>query len=273
MTKQPVYILSDRSGATAETICQTLLTQFPGVEFDTHAMPFVDSNEKISQAIQTINQTAQKFDVKPMVFTTFVEQNHSDQLALADAVVFDLFEPFISRMEESLHQQSSHKPGQSHGMINPHQYSERIGAVNYAMHCDDGLHTNDYEKARVILTGVSRSGKTPTSLYLALHFGIFVANYPLTEEDFEYDRLPQNLAKYKNKIYGLLIEPNRLMQIRQERRPDSVYASLAQCKKEIDLAKALYTRNRIPFCDSTRYSIEELGSTIKHQMRLDSSFY
>jgi len=273
ISRQPVFIISDRSGLTAETICHTLLSQFPGVDFDQQALPFVDSPEKVDRAVRQINQAALDAGLRPLVFTTFVEEGYADTLARADAEIFDLFAPFIGRMEKALGQRSSHQPGRAHGIADVVQYNRRISAVNYSLHCDDGLHTKDYNSATIILLGVSRSGKTPTCLYLALHFGFYAANYPLTEEDFLKAELPQGIRQHKEKVFGLTIDPFRLHQIRTERRPGSEYASLTQCQKDVELARSLFVRYRIPYCDSTAYSVEELGSTIKHQMGLHSTFY
>jgi regulator of PEP synthase PpsR (kinase-PPPase family) len=273
LTERPVFIVSDRSGLTAETISHTLLSQFPGIHFSQVAMPFVDTKEKVSEAVDQINHEAQRSGQRPLVFTTFVDENFTESLATADAEVFDLFAPFINRIELALGQQSSHQAGQSHGIANQVQYSQRINAVNYAMHCDDGLHPRDYAKANLILLGASRSGKTPTCLYLALQFGFYTANYPLTEEDFARDELPSSILDHRDKVFGLTIDPARLHQIRSERRPDSKYASLKQCRLDVNAATQMYQRYRIPHCDSTNYSVEELGSTIKHQMGLQSALY
>ncbi len=236
-------------------------------------MPFVDTKDKVREAVEKINQEARRSGKRPLVFTTFVDENFTEFLATADAEVFDLFAPFIYRIESALGQRSSHKPGQSHGIANLVQYNQRINAVNYAMHCDDGLHPKDYAKANMILLGASRSGKTPTCLYLALQFGFYAANYPLTEEDFKRDELPSVLLEYRDKVFGLTIDPSRLHQIRSERRPGSSYASLKQCQQDVNAARRMYQRYRIPHCDSTNYSVEELGSTIKHQMGLQSALY
>jgi regulator of PEP synthase PpsR (kinase-PPPase family) len=273
LSPQPVYIISDRSGLTAETLSHTLLSQFPDSDFKQVAMPFIDSPEKMQRMISTINQAAAESKVQPLVFATFVDEELVRMLSRADAEIFDLFDPFISRIEKALGQASSHEPGQAHGMSNISQYKQRINAVNYALHCDDGLHGNDYDSATMILVGVSRSGKTPTCLYLALHFGFHAANYPLTEEDFEKAALPDSIIKNRQKVFGLTIDPFRLHQIRSERLPDSNYASLSQCRKDVQAARQIFTKYRIPFCDSTAYSVEELGSTIKHQMELESDLY
>ena len=269
----PVFIVSDRSGLTAETLSHTLLSQFPGVRFHQRALPFVDTPEKVRQAVLAINEAGRESGCRPLVFATFVDDSFSEALSAAEGEFFDLFSPFIDRMERLLGQQSSHKPGQSHGISDAHRYSRRIDAVNYAMHCDDGLHTRDYNRATLILIGASRSGKTPTCLYLALHFGVYAANYPLTEEDFGGGNLPGPLEAHRDRIFGLTIDPMRLHQIRTERRPGSEYASVARCRQDVARAEHMFRRNGIPFCDSTNYSVEELGSTIKHQMGLVSPRY
>ena len=273
MTSRPVFIVSDRSGVTAETICHTLLSQFPGIAFHQIALPFIDSDEKVKAAAKQILQAAEESGLKPLVFSTFVNDRFIEALADSNAEIFDLFAPFINRMEKTLDQQSSHKPGQSHGIADVARYGHRIDAVNYALHCDDGLHAKDYSKATVILLGVSRSGKTPTCLYLALHFGFYAANYPLTEEDFSNGEIPQSILDHHDKVFGLTIDPFRLHQIRSERRPGSEYASLSRCQQDVATARRMYQRYQIAHCDSTNYSVEELGSTIKHRMGLQSSFY
>ena len=264
MTPHPVFILSDRSGLTAETICHTLLSQFPSVEFNQEALPFVDNREKLEAAIVRINTVAAESGKRPLVFTTFAKEDHQGLAATANAEIFGLFEPFITRMEATLKQTASHLAGKSHGIADAVQYGRRINAVNYALHCDDGLHRKDYRRATVILIGVSRCGKTPTSLYLALHFGFYAANYPLTAEDFSRPALPEEILAHRDKVFGLTIAPLRLHQIRSERRPNSQYASLDQCREEVRMAQSLFDRYRILHCDSTAYSVEELGSTIKH---------
>ncbi len=273
MPNCPVFIVSDRSGLTAETLSHTLMSQFPDVRFHQRALPFVDTPQKVQQAVRAIDEAGRESGCRPLVFATFVDESFSEILSAAEGEIFDLFSPFIGRMERLLDQQSSHKPGQSHGISDVGRYYRRIDAVNYAMHCDDGLHTQDYNRATLILLGASRSGKTPTCLYLALHFGFYAANYPLTEEDFGTGVLPGPLEPHKDRIFGLTIDPMRLHQIRTERRPGSEYASVARCRQDVVRAEQMFRRNGIPFCDSTNYSVEELGSTIKHQMGLVSSLY
>ena len=273
LSQRPVFVVSDRSGLTAETICHTLLSQFPGIDFQKASLPFIDSEQKVAEVVEEINQAGRQSGTKPLVFTTFADDTFSTQLKQVEADIFDVFAPFIHRMESALGQQSSHEAGQSHGMTDTVRYTQRISAVNYAMHCDDGLHTRDYSKADVILLGVSRSGKTPTCLYLALHFGFNAANYPLTEEDFDRGELPASLVAHSDRVFGLTIDPRRLHQIRSERRPDSEYASLKRCQQDQAIARRMYEQYQLPNCDSTNYSVEELGSAIKHRMGLQSTLY
>ena len=270
----PVFILSDRSGLTAETICHTLLSQFPAIEFAQQALPFIENRAKLEQAIARINEVAAATGKRPLVFTTFASRADQDLAATADAEIFNLFEPFIGRMEAALDQPASYLAGKSHGIKDPAEYGRRISAVNYALHCDDGLNSRDYTRATVILIGVSRCGKTPTSLYLALHFGFYAANYPLTEEDFaQQAHYRRKFLAHRDKVFGLTIDPHRLQQIRSERRPDTKYASLSQCQTEVRQAQQLFNQYKIKHGDSTAYSVEELGSTIKHRMGLQSAFY
>ena len=270
MQEHPIFIVSDRSGVTASTISHTLLSQFPSTKFNHTSYPFIDSIEKVKEVVAKIDKVAESTGLRPLVFATFVEEAFFESIKAANAEIFDLFDPFIHRMEQTLGQTSSHLPGQAHGMADKNQYNRRIEAVNYALHCDDGLHIKDYKDASIILLGVSRSGKTPTCLYIALHMGLYVANFPLTEEVFERSTLPESILRYKNKAFGLTIDPQRLHQIRSERRPGSSYASVPQCREDVRLAQQLYNQHRIPYCDSTAYSVEELGSTISHRMGLES---
>ena len=256
-----VFIISDGSGLTAETTAQALLSRFPDLQFDYTALPFVDTPEKVAEAVRQIDRAAENGPA-PLVFVTFVDDAYTAQLARARGHLFDLFQPFISELEALLGRTSSHEVRLAHGVGDQERYNQRIDALNYTLRCDDGLHPEDYPQADVILLGVSRSGKTPTSLYLALHFGLYTANYPLTDDDFETDALPAVLQDCQANLFGLTIVPERLAEIRTQRRPDSRYASLVQCRREVQQAQALFTRLNLPHFDSTSHSVEELGSRI-----------
>ena len=265
MPKRTVFFVSDQTGVTAETMGHSLLTQFEGVEFRAITLPFIATAEKAIEARDRVNAAAIAEGVPPIVFSTLVKDDLRDAVKAANCVFLDFFEAFLGPLEAALDSKSSHAPGRAHGMADIAGYTARIDATNFALANDDGVHTRDYAHADVILVGVSRSGKTPTCLYMAIHYGINAANYPLTEEDLEHGRLPAVLALHLPKLYGLTIRPDRLQQIRHERRPDSRYSSAQQVAFELRSAEAVFERYGIPFLDTTDCSIEELGSRIMHR--------
>ena len=262
MNERTVFFVSDQTGVTAETLGNSLLTQFDGVEFKPVTVPFVDTVDKAIQVARRIDLTASKEGIRPIVFTSFVQDEVRAPLLQCQGLVLDFFEAFLAPLEAELDLKSSHTLGRAHGMQDKPSYDSRIDATNFAMEADDGHTTRHYNRADVILTGVSRSGKTPTCLYLALQYGIFAANYPLAEEDLESGRIPDSLMPFRDKLYGLTITPVRLRQIRLERRSVGRYASAQQVSYELRAAEALFKRHNIPFIDTTNSSIEEIASTI-----------
>ncbi|MFT5112614.1 MAG: regulator of PEP synthase PpsR (kinase-PPPase family) [Parasphingorhabdus sp.] len=273
MTNYPVFIISDRTGITAEMLGHSLLTQFPKTNFDVSTLPFVDTDQKVEDAIGEIDLAYEKHGVNPLVFLSFVNDDHSLALQRSRAVLFDLFGAFLGPMEDILGQKSSHSIGISHGMVDPVRYTNRIGAVNHAVHCDDGLHTKDYSKSDLILVGVSRVGKSPVSLYLAMQFGVYCANYPITDHELESSRLPKSIEEHKNKCFWLTIRPERLQQIRQERRAGSSYASAQQCRFEVAQAEMLMRRYKVPHLDTTTMSIEEIATRILQQTNVKRDIF
>lgn len=259
-----VFFVSDRTGITAELLGRTLLTQFPGIAYRRRTLPFVDSLEKAEQTRALIDETACRDGVRPIVFSTLVDERARAVVASADALCLDLFEGFIRRLEEGLGVQSSHTLGLSHGIIDELAYQRRMDAINYTLMHDDGALPVDYSRADVILLGVSRSGKTPTCLYLAMQYAVFAANYPLTPEDLTGRALPKVLQPHRTRLFGLTISPERLARIRHERRPDSRYASLDNCRQEIKAAEAMMREAHVPFLDATTVSVEEIAVSILH---------
>jgi len=266
--KRPVFFISDRTGITAEMLGHTLLTQFEGMEFDRVSCPFVDSPEKAAALVEQINRAAERGHGHPLLFSTLVDPKLRELVAHSHGVLFDLFDTFVGPLEHELQIAPSQAVGRSHGMGVYTAYKTRIDAVNYALTNDDGTTTRHYPDADILLIGVSRSGKTPTCLYLALHYGIRAANYPLTEEDLGTTALPAALAPHRRKLFGLTIDPVRLQQIRNERRPNSPYAGAEVCRFEVKAAEALYQREQIPFLDTSTVSIEEIATTILHKANL-----
>jgi regulator of PEP synthase PpsR (kinase-PPPase family) len=269
---RPVFYVSDGTGITAETIGHSLLTQFAGTRFVTDRMPFVDTAEKAIEAAAKIRRSGEEHGVRPIVVNSSVDPELNSLLAGSGALMLDVFAPFIEPLERELGTHRESRVGQAHGIVDFESYHRRINAMNYALTHDDGV-SMDYSEAEVILIGVSRAGKTPTCVYLALHHGVRAANYPLTEEDLDSDRLPAKLRAYRSKLFGLTIEPFRLQQIRQERRPNSRYSRLETCKHEVAAAEALLRGEGIPMLSTTHASIEEISSRVLEQLGINREMY
>ncbi len=260
-TPRPVFYVSDGTGITAETIGHSLLTQFTDTRFSTERIPFVDSVERATEIAERIQAAGVTSGLRPIVVNSCVDPDLTQAIAGSGALVLDVFAPFIAPLEAELGQMRQSRVGQAHGMVDFDSYHRRINAMNYALTHDDGIAIN-YDAADVILVAVSRAGKTPTCVYLALHYGISAANYPLTEEDLEHDRLPPRLRAHRSKLFALTIDPVRLQQIRQERRPNSKYSQLETCRREVAAAEALYRAERVPVLSTTHTSIEEIASKV-----------
>ena len=260
--KRTVFMISDGTGITVELLSSSLMTQFEGIEFDRHTIPYIDSKEKVDDVIEKINLSFTTNGVKPLVFMTLVSPEISGRINQSNACVFDLFNTFLAPLEKELGVKSSDTIGRAHGVPDTQAYDLRIEAINYALMYDDGVKLRGYDQADIILVGVSRCGKTPSCLYMALQFGILAANYPLTEDDLNLFRLPDALIPYKEKIFGLTIDPERLQHIRTGRLPNTVYSSGDQCRIEVNEVEAMYKKENIPYINSTRYSIEEITTKI-----------
>lgn len=260
--KRIAFFISDSTGITAEVLGNSLLAQFEGVEFDKQTLPYIDTLEKAQEVVLQINAAAVRQNLPPVVFDTVIDAGIRDIIAQSNGFVVDIFESFLKPLEKALQTHSSYTVGRSHGVTTDPEYQNRINAVHYALDSDDGGKLNQYERADIILLGVSRSGKTPTCLYLAMQFGVYAANYPITEEDLEYNGLPRALTPYRDKLYGLTIEPGRLAAIRQERKANSRYASTTQCEDEVRQTVALFKRFGIQMINTTDFSIEEIATRI-----------
>jgi len=261
-----IIYISDGTGITAETLGKGLLSQFEGIEFRYLRYPFTDSLEKAAVCLQRIAEMNQREGVRPLLVMTMTDPQISALLRQADALLLDVFEAFMGHLEQELGLRATRVAGRSHGQES-REYAQRIAAMNFAMAHDDGITSADLKHADVILVGVSRSGKTPASLYLSLHFGLKAANYPLIPEDFERDCLPSSLLPFRDKLFGLTIALEQLHRIREERRPNSHYASLDNCRFEVAAAESLMRRAGIAQFDMTARSIEEMAVHLLQAIR------
>jgi len=268
--KRRVFFISDHTGITAENLGRSLLSQFDGLEYDTVTWPFVDSVEKSIRVMERINEASQVDDATPIVFMTLVDPDIRRRLHATPAHVIDYFGTFTAPLEAMLGKEASHDRGRYHGMGDRIAYNARIHAVNFALSNDDGAVLKNYPIADLVLIGVSRSGKTPTCLYLGMQYGILAANYPLTDDDLERPGLPPALAPHRAKLFGLTIDPQHLQRIRRERRSAGRYGELAQCRQEVAAAEALFRRFDLPYVETTSMSVEEIAASIMHKAGLVS---
>jgi len=265
-----VCFVSDRTGITSETLGQALLAQFEGVETRTVTMPFVSTLQEARGVVERINAIARTEQARPIIFSTLVDDGIRAVVKEADGFFLDFFDAFLAPLESELEVRSAHVTGHAApGAAADPAHSARIDATNFALSNDDGSGARDYRSADLILIGVSRTSKTPTSLYLALQYGVFTANYPLTDEDLETGKLPKVLQPYASKLYGLTIDAERLQLIRQERRPGSRYASPQQVRYEVRTALSLFERQSIPHLDVSECNVEEIASRILSRMNLE----
>ncbi|MFN7667699.1 MAG: pyruvate, water dikinase regulatory protein, partial [Burkholderiales bacterium] len=232
-------------------------------------LPFIDSPDKAYEAMQRINQTAEQDGKRPLVFSTLVNADTATVIKRSNAMIHDLIDRFVEPLEQELGVKSTHTIGRSHNIANSDEYKRRIEAINFSLAHDDGQSNKSLHEADVILIGVSRCGKTPTSLYLAMTYGLKIANYPLIPDDFERNCLPSVLPQHKSKLFGLSIAPERLSEVRHERRPGSKYAAPEQCRYEVNEAEALMRRESIRWLSTTTKSIEEIATTVLQEVKIE----
>ena len=268
---RPAFYISDGTAITSEVFGHALLSQFP-MEFEHHTISFIETVAKAEEAKAKINAIAKHSGEKPLVFHTFVNPEIREIIDSCDAIIYNFLEQFVSPLEQELNVKAKPKAHRTHS-IHENSYDYRIEAVNYALVNDDGSNVTNYEDADIILVGVSRSGKTPTSLYLALQYGIKAANYPFTDDDMDELKLPNFLKQHKKKIFGLTIDAERLMDIRDNRRANSKYSSARQCRMELREVEKLYKKEKIPFINSTKFSVEEITAKILAETGLQRHKY
>ncbi|MGD8206861.1 MAG: pyruvate, water dikinase regulatory protein [Thiohalocapsa sp.] len=265
--KRTVYLVSESTGITAETLGHTLLSQFEGVDFERVYMPYIDTELRARALTRRMQEAYERDGARPIVFATMLDDDIARILQQGNCFYLELFERFVEPLSAELGVAPSRKSGRSHAITKPSSYTKRIDAINFAMANDDGVRPDNFRYADVVLAGVSRSGKTPTCLYLAMHYGLRSANYPITEEDFERRELPPELRQLNGRLYGLTIDPRRLQTIREERRPGSEYASLQRCRQDVRDAQTMLKRIGVTVLNTTNLSIEEISAQILRALR------
>ena len=262
-----VYFVSESTGITAEALGHSLLSQFDSVDFEQVYMPYINTELRATALTHRMQEAYVRDGARPIVFATMMNEKIGSILRSGNCYYQELFMQFVQPLSRELDVQPSLQAGRSHAITKPSSYTKRIDAINFAMANDDGVRPDNFRHADVVLVGVSRSGKTPTCLYLAMHYGLRAANYPITEEDFERGDLPGDVWSAKDKVFGLTIDPQRLQAIREERRPGSDYASMARCQQDIRQAQTIFKRLEVPVMNTTNQSIEEISSQILRALK------
>ena len=270
--KRTVYFVSESTGITAETMGHSLISQFGDMEFEQIYMPYINSERRAHALVERMREAAERDGVRPICFATILNQDLRTIVQDSHCFYMELLEGFMAPLSQELGVPPIRQSGRSHAITEPKQYTKRIEAINFAMSNDDGARLDNFDRADLLLTGVSRVGKTPTCLYLAMHFGLRTANYPLTEEDFELGDVPPEVWANRHKLFALTIDPNRLQLIREERRAGSEYASLKRCQDDIKRANAIFKRLGIPVLNTTTQSIEEISSHILRALKGSEGF-
>lgn len=273
LIERTVFIVSDSTGITAETFSHSVLLQFEQIQFLPIRIPFIDNLAKAREAAHRINRCAQEENQPPLVFSTLVNPDIAHEIRQSNCTFLDIFSTFVQHIEQALGMKSNHSIGRSPTGGLSKQYNNRIEAINFSLAHDDGQFVHGLKQADVILIGVSRCGKTPTSLYLAMQYAVKAANYPLIPEDFERGSLPTTLVPYRSKLFGLSIQPARLAEVRNERRPASQYASLKQCRNEVADAERLMRMENIAWLSTTTKSIEEISTKVLEEVGLNRHSY
>ena len=272
MSRRHAFFISDRTGLTSESMGEALLDQFQEVKFKRSTYPFVDTPDKARAMVKIIETAANQTAMRPLVFSSIINEEIRDIIRNSPGLHLSFFDAFLGILEKELGTKARNEVGRNHGIADTARYDARMEAVNFTLNHDDGVSDKNLKEADVILMGVSRSGKTPTCLYLALQYGIRAANYPLIPDDLESADLPRMVKPYKDKLFGLTIQPERLQAIRQERRPNSTYSKIDTCRSEISDAQSMFKRHGIPFTNTTDKSVEELAVHILQACKLKRRF-
>lgn len=260
--RRDVFYVSDGTAITCETLGHVVLGQF-AVQPNEKTFPFVESDEKLSELLKQIQRSYQLHGVKPLVFFSMVIPEMRTRLLQAPAHFYDVLESIVQRVSLDIEMEPAPKLQRSRSVgKDSDTYFDRIAAIEYTLAHDDGVSLKDLDRADIILLGVSRSGKTPTSLYMAMQFGLRVVNYPFIAEDMHAMRLLPEFEFHRHKLFGLTINAERLTEIRENRLAGSEYASNQQCQQELATVEALFRREAISCINTSSLSVEEISTRI-----------
>lgn len=269
-----VFYISDGTAITSEVLGHAVMSQFP-VSVNSVTLPFVETASRALEVRAQIDSIYQQTGLRPLVFYSIVLPDVREIIMQSAGFCQDIVQALVAPLQNELQMAPAPVAHRTHGLspANMLKYDARIAAIDYTLAHDDGISLRNLDQAEVILLGVSRCGKTPTSLYLAMQFGIRAANYPFIADDMDNLRLPPALKALHSRLFGLTIDPERLAAIREERRESSQYASLRQCRLEVAEVESLFRQHKIRYLDSTNYSVEEMATKIMAIMGLNRQMY
>ena len=257
-----IYLISDSTGETLDRIFLALKAQFLNIEYKVHSYSFTRTENQILKILDDAEKNS-----NAIILYTIVDNNLAKYLANVSEdkkiPCFGVLGNLILNFSKILNQKASHEPSGQHALND--EYYERIEAIQFTMNHDDGNLLNDIEKSDIILVGVSRTSKTPTSIYLA-NKGFKTSNIPLVNEN----SLPKKLRENPQVtcVVGLNTEPERLVDLRKNRMnslketENTKYTSIENIKKEVEEAKKTFQKYRWPSIDVTRKSVEETAASI-----------
>ncbi|WP_028582415.1 pyruvate, water dikinase regulatory protein [Desulfogranum japonicum] len=256
MQMKNVYYISGSTAILAEDMGRALLAQFSGFRFKEEKIPFIHTVAEAEEALNRILDQCK--EEKPLLFCTIMDQHTRDVFNHPDVLFFDIFLETLEKVETSLGVCALREPGYSRHFTMS-KMTKRVDAIHYSLEHDDGTKPKDYDIADLILVGVSRTGKTPVSIYLATHMELKAANFPLTADHLGKHELPKEIVKNKSRAIGLTASPRYLHEIREKRYHGSTYASLDTCTRELQQARQLYRRYDLKTLNVEGRSIEELA--------------
>ncbi|MBU0482301.1 MAG: pyruvate, phosphate dikinase/phosphoenolpyruvate synthase regulator [Proteobacteria bacterium] len=260
-----IYYISDSTGIMITNLAQSMLCQFPEISFHEEKFPYVRSVKDAKKTLEYI--LAQSLGRRPIVFSTIMDQEVRNVFRSPEVEFFDVFDFLLEPLENCLEARALRVPGFSRHGDNV-TMARRVEAIHFCLDHDDGTRINEFDDADVILLGVSRSGKTPVSVYLATQFGLKAANFPLTVEYLSKLDLPDGVKRNRKRAVALTTTPEHLRGMREKRYPDSRYAKLSTCTEELTQAEQIFQREKIPIINSTGKSIEELATQVTQEIGL-----
>jgi regulator of PEP synthase PpsR (kinase-PPPase family) len=246
-SSKDIYYISDSTGIMATNLGQALICQFPEINFYEEKFPF----------ILTVKQ-ARKTKVREVFDSPEVE-------------FFEAYGLFLERLETCLEAEAVREPGFARH-ANDMAMTKRVEAIHYCLGHDDGTKESEYDEADIILLGVSRSGKTPVSVFLATQMGLKSANFPLTSEYLDQYRIPEQIRQNKDRAVALTTSPEQLHSAREKRYPNSKYSRIATCREELKQAEQIYVKNKIPIVSSAGKSIEETATQVMQELGISKKY-